>query len=85
MAAHEWIRSFDSGWRIQYDEYKSNKATRALAAQACDALGLQFGAVDIGRRADGSYLVLEVNRAPGIEGGTVERYATAIAGWVRGQ
>jgi hypothetical protein len=85
MNAHEWIRSFDSGWRIRYDEYKSKKDTRELAAKAVEALGLHFGAVDIGRRADDTLLVLEVNRAPGVEGGTTARYAEAIAGWVRGE
>lgn len=80
---HEWIRSFDAGWTIRYDGFESTRAMRDLGAAALTALGLDFGAVDIGRRADGSFLVFEVNRAPGMEGGTLEAYAKAIINWVR--
>jgi len=75
---HPWIRSYDGGWRILYDGFSSRKAHRELAHQAVTALGLQFGAVDIGKKPDGSLIVLEVNRAPGLEGGTVTCYANAI-------
>ena len=46
---------------------------------AVDALGLDFGAVDIiwNRTHDKAY-VLEINTAPGIEGTTLERYARAL-------
>lgn len=84
QAAHAWIRSYDGGWRINYDGFESKKSMRELAHQAVKALGLQFGAVDIGERADGTLIVLEVNRAPGLEGGTVEAYAKAIRGAVDG-
>jgi len=77
---HDWIRSFDAGWRINYDDFKSTKEMRAIAAKAVGALELQFGAVDIGRKADGGLIVLEVNRAPGLEGGTVAAYTRAILG-----
>ena len=33
-------------------------------------------------RADGSLLVLEVNRAPGLEGGTIDAYTDAIRQWI---
>jgi glutathione synthase/RimK-type ligase-like ATP-grasp enzyme len=47
--------------------------------QACEALELAFGAVDVVwnehyHRAS----VLEVNTAPGLEGVTLEKYLTAI-------
>jgi hypothetical protein len=75
---HDWIRSWDGGWRISYDGVSIRNTHRELAHQAISALGLTFGAVDIGERQDGSLLVLEVNRAPGLEGGTVTAYAAAI-------
>jgi hypothetical protein len=75
---HPWIRSFDAGWKIAYDGFASRRAQRKLAAAAVTALGLDFGAVDMGIKADGSLCVLEVNRAPGLEGGTTEAYANAI-------
>ena len=78
---HAWIRSWDGGWRILYDGVTPKQRHRDIAHEAVAALGLQFGAVDIGERADNSLVVLEVNRAPGLEGGTVDAYARAIQGW----
>lgn len=78
---HPWIRSFDGGWRINYDQFKSSKQMRLLAAKAVKALGLQFGAVDLGLTYEGVLMVLEVNRAPGSEGGTLDAYKRAISGW----
>lgn len=82
--AHPWIRSWDGGWRIAYTGTVGS-ITRTLAHQAVEALGLDFGAVDIGVRADGSRVVLEVNRAPGLEGGTIGVYARAIRRGMEGE
>lgn len=84
-APHQWIRSFDAGWVIDYTGFESTKEMRELAASALTALGLDFGAVDIGRKSDGTLIVLEVNRAPGVEGGTVEAYAKKIIAWSKGE
>lgn len=80
--AHPWIRSWDGGWRIKYDGVTSKQRHRDLAHAAVEALGLQFGAVDIGELDNGSLIVLEVNRAPGLEGGTIDAYANAINNWI---
>jgi hypothetical protein len=82
QTAHPWIRSWDGGWRIAYDGVSSKQRHRDLAHAAVKALGLTFGAVDIGERADGSLVVLEVNRAPGLEGGTIDVYRNAIQGFL---
>lgn len=79
--SHPWIRSFDAGWIIAYENFQSTREQRDIAAKAIKALGLDFGAVDLGKRADGSLIVLEVNRAPGVEGGTAEAYARKIIAW----
>lgn len=79
---HPWVRSYDGGWGINYDGFESTKVQRELAHSAVKALGLQFGAVDLGRLADGRWLVLEVNRAPGLDGGTIATYANAVSAWV---
>lgn len=79
---HAWIRSYDGGWSIIYDGFESKKAQRELAHSAVKALGLDFGAVDLGKTAEGRWIVLEVNRAPGLEGGSVTTYATAIKAWM---
>ena len=78
---HAWVRSWDGGWRIVYDGVTVKQRHRDIAHQAVAALGLQFGAVDIGERRDNSLAVLEVNRAPGLEGGTVDAYVRAIQQW----
>lgn len=82
---HPWIRSFDGGWRINYDNFQSNAKLRKLAHLAVKTVGLTFGAVDIGERQDGKgYMVLEVNTMPGIEGGSVAAYTRAINKWITG-
>jgi hypothetical protein len=85
VEGHEWIRSYDSGYNTCYNDFHSEKSMRALAVKAVEALGLQFGAVDLGKTVDGRLLVLEVNRAPGMEGGTVTSYVNAIQQWVEGE
>jgi len=82
---HPWIRSWDGGWRIAYDGVTPRQKHRNIAHAAIRALGLDFGAVDIGELADGNLIVLEVNRAPGLEGGTITNYARAIRLWADGE
>lgn len=83
-APHAWIRSLLAGWKISYDGVSVRQSHRNIAHAAVEALGLDFGAVDIGEREDGSIIVLEVNRAPGLDGGTITAYADAIRKWVNG-
>lgn len=80
-APNPWIRSLNGGWRIRYDGFESRKEMREVAAAAVKALGLDFGAVDLGRLRGGGLIVLEVNKAPGLGDGTVNTYARAIRGW----
>lgn len=83
--ASSWVRSFDGGWRVCYDGFQSNAKMRRVAHRAVKALGLHFGAVDVGALADGSYIVLEVNRAPGLEGNSITAYANRIKKWIETQ
>ena len=80
----KWVRSWDGGWRISYDSHSVRQKHRDIAHAAVKALGLDFGAVDVAERPDGSVFVLEVNRAPGIEQGTLSAYARAIEAWSTG-
>lgn len=75
---HPWIRSYDAGWFIDYAGFESSDQMKEIAKRAVSSLGLQFGAVDIGKLADGSLIVFEVNRAPGLEGGSAVSYANAV-------
>jgi len=81
----KWVRTWDGGWQIKYDGVSVKQAHRDIAHAAVKALGLDFGAVDIGKLENGNLIVLEVNRAPGIEGGTVENYMNAVQRWMRGE
>lgn len=81
--AHSWIRSYDGGWRVKYDKFESTGHMRELAHKAVKALGLTFGAVDMGKTTDGKLVVLEVNTAPGLEGGTIAAYGRAVARWIK--
>ena len=82
---HPWIRSYDGGWRIKYDGVTVTQRHRDIAHAAVKALGLDFGAVDIAELADGRLIVLECNRAPGLDGGTITKYAEAIQRWLNGE
>jgi hypothetical protein len=76
---HEWIRSYDAGWKIDYTQaHRIKQDRRELAKRAVDTLGLDFGAVDIGIVADGRAVVIEVNTAPGLEGSSVDAYVRQI-------
>lgn len=81
---HPWIRSFDGGWRIVYDGVTPRQKHRDVAHAACKALELDFAAVDVAELADGTVIVLECNRAPGIEAGTITNYTEAIRKWIDG-
>jgi hypothetical protein len=75
-----WIRSWDGGWKMSYGvgNREVTSEMRDLARRAVEKLGLDFGAVDVGVLESGGLVVLEVNKAPGLEGGTVEAYVRAI-------
>lgn len=79
--AHDWIRSYQAGWHLVYDGRGVRDKHREIAKAAVQALGLDFGAVDVGERPDGTVFVFEVNRAPGLEGYTITAYAKAIKAW----
>lgn len=73
------IRNIDKGWVFCHNDVTCPENVQQEAIKAVLALGLDFGAVDIGyREKEKKPYVFEVNTAPGIEGQTVQRYAAAI-------
>ena len=76
--AHPWVRSHATGWRFSYVG-GSSEAMRTAARNAVGALGLDFGAVDLGIFC-GTPVVLEVNTCPSLERGsqTLAAYAREI-------
>ena len=85
---HPFVRTHRAGWYLSYrlaDLDAAGPRGRAIhaAVKAVKAVGYDFGAVDVGITVKGNPVVFEVNSAPGLEGGTIERYARLIAEWAR--
>lgn len=82
------IRNLANGWIFAHNDVVApRQATIDAAVASITALGLNFGAVDMiemDRATDGGSVVLEVNCAPGLQGGTLDFYANAINDHLRG-
>jgi glutathione synthase/RimK-type ligase-like ATP-grasp enzyme len=75
------IRNLDGGFVFCRDSVKLPACCGAAAISACAAVGLHFGAVDIGYNAKRDKCrVYEVNTAPGLEGSTLDAYYNALRG-----
>jgi hypothetical protein len=73
------VRNHHTGWVYCRENLDFSLELETQAIFACNALGLDFGAVDIiWNEKQNMYYVLEVNTAPGLEGQTVESYAQAF-------
>lgn len=77
------VRNVETGWvysvNFNRGDYQQLDAVQRLAIQAVEALGLDFGAVDIVEKR-GEPFVLEVNTAPGLdeEGSALTAYRDAF-------
>lgn len=82
------LRNYDNGWNfvtndIRYPDANAKTSIEQEAIKAVDAIGLDFGAVDlvIGAK-DGLPYILEINTAPAVSSPTVlEAYTTAFTGY----
>lgn len=77
----KYIRSHDRGWCFAFNHLRDSPVpdcVREQATSAVAALGLDFGAVDIGWNADSGACVFEVNTAPGLEKSSLKMYVDAI-------
>ena len=72
------VRSHENGFIFARNNIAVSAERDKLACDACSALGLDFGAVDIIEDKNGCLYVLEVNTAPGLEGQTINSYGTAF-------
>lgn len=80
------IRNHDNGWVYCRENIEEPTELRDMAVAAINALGLDFGAVDIiYNKHYNKCFVLEVNTAPGLEGTTVEKYVTAFMEYLNGK
>jgi glutathione synthase/RimK-type ligase-like ATP-grasp enzyme len=78
------VRSHANGFIFARNGIVSDPLRDQLAVAAVSALGLDFGAVDIIQDKKGQLFVLEINTAPGLEGQTIDNYATAFRAYVSG-
>lgn len=79
----EYIKNYANGYRFRQPQRTLNRERTDAAIAACEALRLDFGAVDcvIGSEDNFTY-ILEVNTAPKLAPLTARRYAEALAGLV---
>ena len=76
----DWrVRSHQNGFIFARNDIEPNEAILEEAKRAMTAIGLDFGGVDViwNDKHQKAY-VLEINSACGLEGATVEKYATAF-------
>jgi glutathione synthase/RimK-type ligase-like ATP-grasp enzyme len=73
------VRNHANGFVFVREGFTCPESVSQLAVQAVQALGLDFGAVDIiyNQKRQAGY-VLEVNCAPGLEGRTIDDYVEAF-------
>lgn len=74
------IRNLDNGWVFCRENVNPPNSVITSAIKAIQALGLDFGAVDIifNEKENQAY-VLEINTAMGLEGTSISRYSRAFA------
>lgn len=73
------IRNASNGWVFARENVEAPDCVKDSAGLAVSALGLDFGAVDVGyNRHKGTCVVFEVNTAPGLEGSTLDSYYEAF-------
>lgn len=73
------VRSYGNGWVFAREGVILPDCVKEESIKAVAALGLTFGAVDVGyNELLNEACVFEVNTAPGIEGTTVQKYKEAF-------
>ncbi len=80
-----YVRSHDRGWCFAFQHLRERpvpRVVRETAINSVRALGLQFGAVDLGWNEDSGAATFEVNTAPGIEETSLQAYITQIKGLI---
>lgn len=79
---NKYVRSYNNGWVFCRDGITLPEIVKSEAIKAVQALGLDFGAVDIGMSERGRVAVFEINTSPAIEGTTISKYVAALRPYV---
>lgn len=72
------IRNHTNGWVYTRSDVQLPETVANESIKAVQALGLDFGAVDVCTDRDGKVFIFEVNTAPGLHGTTLQKYTEAI-------
>lgn len=72
------VRSGPNGWIFYHMDELPSKAVCDACVAAVQALGLDFGGVDVGESKDGTATVYEVNTAPEVGPNTIAAYMAAF-------
>lgn len=65
---NKYIRNYCNGWVFCRDNINLSDKAKEISINAIRALGLDFGAVEIGETKNGECFVIEVNTAPSLDG-----------------
>lgn len=76
------VRNLAGGFIFANQDVDAGEQARRESIKAVQSLGLDFGAVDVITNKAGQVFVLEVNSAPGVEGGTILAYKKAFEKFV---
>lgn len=79
---NEYIKNYGQGFRFRAPDRELNADRLEAARRAVDALGLDFGAVDLLVGVDRLCYVLEVNTAPACSPLTAQAYVRKFAEWL---
>lgn len=71
------VRNYHTGWIYATQNVSANHAAQANAIAAVQALGLDYGAVDVITNGSNAW-VLEVNTAPGMTGSNLENFCRCL-------
>jgi len=77
-----YIRNVEHGYTFRHERTNLSKESEWLAVEAVEALGLDFGAVDLIVSDTGIPYVLEVNTGPSLVDSGIEKYGEAIKLWL---
>lgn len=78
------VRNLKGGWIFAIQNVNASEHTKNASIKAVEALGLDFGGVDIVQTSDGTGYVIEVNTACGLHGTTIVKYQEAVKACVEG-
>lgn len=81
---NKYVRNHCNGWIFCRDDHTLPESAKRIAVESVKALGLDFGAVEIGETRHGNCFVIEVNTAPSLDGDTTnERVSGAFKSYLR--